>query len=229
MSTLSQSLYQFANPKLKYFKDANVAHIPDVYPMDINFGGIYSPNVCFFRNNLSEHYSLKEKPFVCSIVTVASLSNRETNDYTNDESMYFDNNGYLTSEGKEIEKNKIRTIYRIALDNNHDSIVLGAFGCGVNRLHPEEVSKLFKEIVEEETEPQVVSICPILTKSGYQCKPTIEELSEYIEEGEFSKVPTVNLVGVDNVNIDTVSEIKLTVTKDIPTNGDEVQEEVPQQ
>ena len=55
------------------------------------------------------------------------------------------------------------------------------------------------------------------------------DVSEYIEEGEFSKVPTVNLVGVDNVNIDTVSEIKLTVTKDIPTNGDEVQEEVPQQ
>ena len=104
MSTLSQSLYQFANPKFKYFKDANVAHIPDVYPMDINFGGIYSPNVCFFRNNLSEHYSLKEKTFDCSIVTVASLSNRETNDYTNDESMYFDNNGYLTSEGKEREK-----------------------------------------------------------------------------------------------------------------------------
>lgn len=55
------------------------------------------------------------------------------------------------------------------------------------------------------------------------------DVSEYIEEGEFSKAPTVNLVGVDNVNIDNVSEIKLTVSKDIPTNGDEVQEEVPQQ
>ena len=45
---------------------------------------------------------------------------------------------------------KISTIYRIALDNNHDSIVLGAFGCGAYRLLPEEVSKLFKEIVEED-------------------------------------------------------------------------------
>jgi hypothetical protein len=34
---------------------------------------------------------------------------------------------------------------------------------------------------------------------------------------------------IDNVNIDNVSEIKLTVSKDAPTNGDEVQEEVPQQ
>jgi len=55
------------------------------------------------------------------------------------------------------------------------------------------------------------------------------DVSEYTEDGEFSKVPTVNLVGVDNVNIDSISEIKLTVTKDVPTSGDEVQEEVSQQ
>ena len=55
------------------------------------------------------------------------------------------------------------------------------------------------------------------------------DVSEYAEDGEFTKKPTVNLVGVDNVTIDTVSDIKLTVTKDVPTNGDVVEEEVPQQ
>lgn len=55
------------------------------------------------------------------------------------------------------------------------------------------------------------------------------DVSEYTEDGEFSKAPTVNLVGVDNVNIDSISEIKLTITKDVPTSGDEVQEEVSQQ
>ena len=55
------------------------------------------------------------------------------------------------------------------------------------------------------------------------------DVSEYAEDGEFTKKPTVNLVGVDNVIIDTVSDIKLTVTKDVPTNGDVVEEEVPQQ
>lgn len=55
------------------------------------------------------------------------------------------------------------------------------------------------------------------------------DVSEYTEDGEFSKAPTVNLVGTDNVNIDSISEIKLTVTKDVPTSGDEVQEEVSQQ
>lgn len=149
MSTLSQSLYQFANPKLKCFKDANVDSVPGVYPMDINFGGIYSPNVCFFRNNLDNYYSLREEVFECGIITVSSLSNRETNKYTNEERNYFKEDGYLTSIGKEIEKNKIRTIYRIALDNNHDSLVLGAFGCGVFNLLSDEVARLFKEVLDE--------------------------------------------------------------------------------
>ena len=105
--------------------------------MDINFGGIYSPDVCFFRNNMEKYYTLRDKPFHCSVISVASLSNRQKNEWTNDESIYFGNNGLLTKEGLEIESNKIRTIYRIALDNNHDSIVLGAFGCGAYRLHPE--------------------------------------------------------------------------------------------
>ena len=148
-STLSQSLYQFGNPKKKYFKDANLTHIPNVYPMDKNYGGIYSPDVCFFRNNIDKYYTLRENPFNCSVISVASLSNRQKNEWTNDELKYFDNNSLLTKEGIEIECNKIRTIYRIALDNNHDSLVLGAFGCGVYNLNTNQVANLFKNILDE--------------------------------------------------------------------------------
>lgn len=149
MSTLSQSLYQFGNPKLKYFKDANVKNVPGVYPMDMNYGGIYSPDVCFFRNNIDKYYSLRDKPFSCGVITVASLSNRQFNEWTNDEAIYFNEDGYLNSVGKEIETNKIRTIYRIALENGHDSIVLGAFGCGVYHLRSDEVSMLFYNVSKE--------------------------------------------------------------------------------
>lgn len=149
MSTLSQSLYQFGNLKYKHIKDANLPNYPGVYPLDINFGGIYSPDVVFFRNNRSKYYTLRDETFNTSIITVASLSNREKNSYTNDERKYFNNDGTLNEEGMIIESNKIRTIYRIALDNGHDSIVLGAFGCGVYKLLPSEISKLFYDILNE--------------------------------------------------------------------------------
>lgn len=52
------------------------------------------------------------------------------------------------------------------------------------------------------------------------------DVSEYTEAGEFSKLPNVNLVGVDNVTIDSVSEVKLIVSKDTPTNDSVVEEEI---
>ena len=148
-STLSQSLYQFGSLRRKVVKDANVNNYPGVYPLDINFGGIYSPDVTFFRNNISKKYTIRDEVFSCPVITVASLSNREKNKYTNNERFYFNNDGSLTSEGRDIEYNKMRTIFRIALENGHDSIVLGAFGCGVYNLIPGEVAKMFSDILEE--------------------------------------------------------------------------------
>ncbi|KAF9393871.1 hypothetical protein CPC16_000927 [Podila verticillata] len=46
-----------------------------------------------------------------------------------------------------ITKKKIQNMFRIALDNGHDSIVLSAFGCG--RLHnpPESIARIFKQVI----------------------------------------------------------------------------------
>ena len=117
--------------------------------MNLNFGGIYSPDVCFFRYNMENNYSLRNEVFECSVISVASLSNKVSDNYVNEELKYFNEDGFLTVEGKEIELNKIRTIYRIALDNGHDSLVLGALGCGDFRMKSEEVSLLFKKVLEE--------------------------------------------------------------------------------
>ncbi|MCR4662043.1 MAG: TIGR02452 family protein [Clostridia bacterium] len=155
-STLSQSLYQFGNPKYKHIRAAYESYAektnvikPDGYPLDINYGGIYSPGVTVFRNNIDKNYSLREEPFKVSIITVASLAYREENFSTKNELCYFTVDGSLNNEGLEIEKNKIRTIFRIGLFNNHDSLVLGAFGCGAYHLKPDEVSQLFYDVLNE--------------------------------------------------------------------------------
>lgn len=141
MSTLSQSLYQFGNPILKRIKDADVITIPNVYPLDINYGGIYSPSVSFFRYNIDKSYSTRRDLFECDVISVPSLSL--------DENDYLDNNGHLNDKGKEIEKNKIRTMFRIALDNNHDSIVLDSLGAKESELIF-DITSLIKEVLEED-------------------------------------------------------------------------------
>ena len=44
---------------------------------------------------------------------------------------------------------KIRTIYSAALTAGHDSMVLGAFGCGAFRLRPDLVAKMFRDVLFE--------------------------------------------------------------------------------
>lgn len=55
------------------------------------------------------------------------------------------------------------------------------------------------------------------------------DVSQYTKEGEYTKAPTVSLVGVNNVTINKVEEIKLIVSKDNVTNGDVLEEPIPQQ
>ena len=145
-STLSRSLYQFGDTKYKCVREAGVTTVPGVYPMDINYGGIYSPCVTFFRCGEDSFYALREVKFDCP---VASLSNIEKSKYNDDERAYFNEDGRLTAEGRAIELNKIRTVFRIALDNGHDSMVLGAFGCGAYKLRSDEVAALFRQALDE--------------------------------------------------------------------------------
>ena len=57
--------------------------------------------------------------------------------------------GGFTPAGDAIQLNKIRTIYRLALKNGHDSVVLGAFGCGVNKLPCAAVANQFRRVLDE--------------------------------------------------------------------------------
>ena len=148
-STLSRSLFQFfkakSYPKNVYAVEANVEIKFEAYPMDMNFGGIYSPGVTVFRNT-EDLYSLSEETYKVGIVSVAALDFNEKHGKNLE---YKATDGGFTPEGLEIMKNKIRTIYRIVLSNGHDSLVAGAFGCGAFRLPADKVAALFDEILKE--------------------------------------------------------------------------------
>jgi uncharacterized protein (TIGR02452 family) len=116
--------------------------------MDIHFGGIYSPGVTVFRDNDSTGFALRDEPFLTSIISVAALNFKPGHKTNNLE--YRSANGGFTPEGRQVMLDKIRTIYRIALLNGHDALVLGAFGCGVFQLKPELVADFFKQVLLED-------------------------------------------------------------------------------
>ena len=149
-STLSQSLYQFGDPKYKNVRDSGVPVREIGYPHDINYGGIYSPNVTFFRNNISKYYTLRDEPFKCGVITVAALCFNGKSHYAGiDELSYQAEDGGFTPEGKEIMLNKIRTIFRMGVEHGNDVLVLGGFGCGAYALLPAAVAPLFRVVMEE--------------------------------------------------------------------------------
>ncbi len=49
---------------------------------------------------------------------------------------------------EEVMKRRIRKVLSISLENNHKTIVLGAWGCGVFQNDPKEIASYFKEVIE---------------------------------------------------------------------------------
>jgi uncharacterized protein (TIGR02452 family) len=106
------------------------------YPLDYNFGGIYTPHVTIFKGGSDTRYTLLEEPFEVAVVSVSAVKNPTLK------------NGKLEPWVIDTTKSKIRQIFDIALENGHDSLVLSAFGCGAYKTPPTEMAKLFKEVIE---------------------------------------------------------------------------------
>ena len=149
-SNLSVSLYQFGDPKYKNIRESGVPHKSFGYPLDMNFGGIYTPDVTFFRKNRNEFFTLRDDAFKCDVITVAALSfNGRTQFAGGLETMFRSASGGFTPEGEEIMLNKIRTIFRLGVEHGKDSLVLGAFGCGAYKLPVAEVVRQFRTVMNE--------------------------------------------------------------------------------
>lgn len=133
-TNLFRSLYQFA----PYSEQYGIKSSHHQYPLDRNFGGIYTPDAIYFRDSEQKGYALLDNPISLSFITVAGM-NRP--DLTAD--------GMIADHHVEPIKNKIRTIFRIGLAHEHDSLVLGALGCGAFHNPPRHVARLFHEVIDE--------------------------------------------------------------------------------
>ncbi len=133
---LFRSLYQFTPVATSYGVEQNRRQ----YPMDRNFGGIYTPFATVFRGRDSEGNPFLSHPFKLSFIAVAALDLRWKADT---------GKAMLSPQDAAVIKNKMRTILRIGILHGHDSIVLGAFGCGAFKNPPHHIARLFKEVINE--------------------------------------------------------------------------------
>lgn len=139
-SNLACSIFRFhSRTAYKY----QLPHISGVnYPMNAHFGGVYSPAVTIFRRDSRHGYELMEQPYRVDVISVAAINGNRFHEH-------FDAQGNFTASGVTMTVDKIRTIYRIALLNGNDSLVLGALGCGAFKNPPHQVASLMRQVLEE--------------------------------------------------------------------------------
>lgn len=131
-TNIFKTLYQFHSIGENY----GIKQREERYPLDYNFGGIYTPHVTVFKGSDDVNYTLLEEPFEIGVVSVSAVKNPSLVD------------GKLQPWVVDTTKCKIRQILDIALENGHDSVVLSAFGCGAYKTPPTEMARLFKEVLD---------------------------------------------------------------------------------
>lgn len=108
------------------------------YPLDRNFGGVYTHGVTIFRDTEAKGYPLIDKPWHANFIAVAACNLRPE-----------ERGERIPSYLIETTQNKIRTILRIAAANNQTRLVLGALGCGAFGNPPRHIAELFRDILHE--------------------------------------------------------------------------------
>ncbi|WOF98569.1 TIGR02452 family protein [Segatella copri] len=133
-TNLFLSMYRYA----EYAEDYGLKKSKFQYPMPVRFGGIYVPYATVFRAGAKDDFALLDTPYYMSFVAVAAINHPD-----------LDRDGNICEEDAALTKNKMRTMLRIGLLNGHDSIVLGAFGCGAFHNPPKHIARLFHEVIDE--------------------------------------------------------------------------------
>lgn len=140
-TNLFRSLYQFTEYFIEhvwYKKHITPVRTGERYPLNRDFGGVYTPGALLFREDEQHGYKLMDTPERLSFIAVAGINRPDLKDAT-----------HLADSMIEGTKNKMRTILRIGLRHSHDSLVLGALGCGAFCNPPSHIAKLFHEVFEE--------------------------------------------------------------------------------
>lgn len=126
---------------------------PSFYPLP-TLSAIYTPNVLLLRSSMANGHSLfpntqLQSPSTLPAVSVVSAAALRKPPLSDDND---NNNHYKTFKhpcARATTKRKIRLVLRLAAQNKHTKLVLGALGCGVFANPPHDVANCFAEVFDE--------------------------------------------------------------------------------
>lgn len=98
---------------------------------------IYTKDVTVFKDDFSIPQMLPQKEWFQVDVMTCAAPYLEKNKHTSQKAL------------KAIFKARIKNIFEVAIDNDVEVIVLGAFGCGAFKNPPKVVAKAFHEVINE--------------------------------------------------------------------------------
>lgn len=104
------------------------------YPLSPHMA-IYSPNILIMMDEDYDPYKWNEMYFL-DFIAMPGIRQPKLQ------------KGKLTVEDYQLLTEKIQGIFEVALHTQHDSIVLGALGCGAFGNPPEEVARCFQEVID---------------------------------------------------------------------------------
>lgn len=95
--------------------------------------GLYSPDIIFTRPNKNKEECEK----ICNVITCAAPNKTTAQKYQQ----------VSNEENLKVLKSRIKFVLDLAVDNHVDTLILGAYGCGVFGQNPHEVASIFEELL----------------------------------------------------------------------------------
>lgn len=104
--------------------------------------GVYVPDVPVFRTGSERGYAYLDRPFNVAFGIIAAYEKPSLDSSTGELR--------LRLQEARVTREKIRTVLEMAFQNGHQSLVLGALGCGAYRNPPGHVIEIFMDVIAKE-------------------------------------------------------------------------------
>ena len=166
---LEESIFRRTN----YFQSL----LQNMYPILPN-EAIYSPQISVIKTSEKTNWELIPTNEIQKLdfIAIPGLKYPETITVNNEKRLF--------DRDVEILKKKIKLIIQIAVDKHHDTIILGAMGCGAFLCPRKHVSQIFKEVLDE---------CDGVVLNYYFAIMTTTDDNYIIKDHNKDNVPTIDI------------------------------------